>query len=307
MGGVGRGSGPVEGGAPQGMAGTPPGVPSPGTGRTGTRRSATATTGGGGTPAGPGLGQGPTGPGATAEQPPPPPERPFQDPEPADIPRESGRTPETTGGGRNPHPGVATLIYGLENPSTGDRELAATLPEAQALKDVGWEVRKTFRVWEAGLSWKQDAELMLFCRSCGHLHPGPVCPPRAPMRQTNIPTPSRPQRVQHIRDPEPPMPPPGLGAPGAPATRDPVWYGMEDISTGTGNTRFSTTAPHPTGVYPKPGQGDTSVFRPPGRARRTCPGGQRRPLRRSTSLVFNALAAPVDLQRMLAPMSCMIM
>ena len=64
------------------------------------------------------------------------------------------------------------------------------------------------------------------------------------------------------------------------------------ISTGTGNTRFSTTAPHPTGVHPKPGQGDTSVFCPPGRARRTCPGGQRRPLRRSTSLIFNALAVP---------------
>ena len=124
---------------------------------------------------------------------------------------------------------MATLIYRLENPSTGDRELAATLLEAQALKDVGWEVRKTFRVWEAGLSWKQDAELMLFCRSCGHLHPGPVCPPRTPMRQTNIPTPSRPQRVQHVRDPEPPMPSPGLGAPGAPATRDPVWCGMEDV------------------------------------------------------------------------------
>ena len=102
------------------------------------------------------------------------------------------------------------MIYRLENPSTGDRELVATLLEAQALKDVGWEVRKTFRVWEAGLSWKQDAELMLFCRSCGHLHPGPVCPPRAPMRQTNIPTPSRPQRVQQA-DGTPALR--GLGAP----------------------------------------------------------------------------------------------
>ena len=56
-GGVGRGSGPVEGEAPQGMTGTPSGVPSPGTGGTGTRWSAAATTGGGGTPTGPGLGR----------------------------------------------------------------------------------------------------------------------------------------------------------------------------------------------------------------------------------------------------------
>ena len=84
---------------------------------------------------------------------------------------------------------------------------------------------------------------------------------------------------------------PGLSPPAA--KQSPFSRGGGDhVSTGTGNTRFSTTAPHPTGVYPKPGQGDTSVFRPPGRARLTCPGGQRRPLRRSTSLIFNALAVP---------------
>ena len=185
-------------------------------------------------------------PKATGLEPSPPPEEPARA---AGPPQEPPRTPEGTrpvqdreatpapeGPALLPpeaRPGrkdPATIYYGLENPQTGDREVSSSLEEAQALRNVGWEARRTFRNWGEAVGWKEGAVLLPFCHPCGKRHPAPVCRPR--QRIQNPPA----GGSRRVAPPEPPIRPP-VPALTDPSPRDggnggPTLYGMEKPEDG---------------------------------------------------------------------------